>query len=86
MLAGASSKGRVDRCHSETSVRAAIWGDMEGVNKVVWGDGGREKPNTISVCGEFCMDKKLVILVRKVTMYEIQVFELKRGLKWIVLC
>ena len=40
MLAGASSKGRVDRCHIETSVRAAIWGDMEGVNKVVLGDGG----------------------------------------------
>ena len=40
MLAGVSSKGRVDRCHSETSVRAAIWGDMEGVNKVVWGGWG----------------------------------------------
>ena len=53
VFARVSSKGRVDRCHSETSVRAAIWGDMEGVNKVVWGDGGREKPNTISVCREF---------------------------------
>ena len=53
MLAGVSFKGRADRCHSETSVRAAIWGDMEGVNKVVLGDGGREKPNTILVCGEF---------------------------------
>ena len=53
MLAGVSFKGRADRCHSETSVRAAIWGDMEGVNKVVWGGWGREKPNTISVCREF---------------------------------
>ena len=53
MFAGVSSKGREDRCHSETKVRAAIWGDMEGVNKVVPGDWGREKPNTISVCGEF---------------------------------